>query len=141
MQNVGFSHIQSHIHVHVVMEFILQLATVLYWYHKEGCFCHVSTQLFDKMCMTLGGRASEQVFFGRITTGAQDDLKKVTASAYSQVLTDMYMYMYYTSDYIHVCSCIVQLACVHMVMKDNSHKKSTANEINYITLNSKRLLV
>ena len=42
-------------------------------------------QLFDRMCMTLGGRASEQVFFGRITTGAQDDLKKVTSTAYSQV--------------------------------------------------------
>ena len=42
-------------------------------------------QLFDKMCMTLGGRASEQVFFSRITTGAQDDLKKVTSSAYAQV--------------------------------------------------------
>ena len=44
-------------------------------------------QLFDRMCMTLGGRASEQVFFGRITTGAQDDLKKVTSTAYSQVHT------------------------------------------------------
>jgi AFG3 family protein len=42
-------------------------------------------QLFDRMCMTLGGRASEQVFFSRITTGAQDDLKKVTSTAYSQV--------------------------------------------------------
>jgi len=37
------------------------------------------------MCMTLGGRASEEVFFSRVTTGAQDDLKKVTASAYAQV--------------------------------------------------------
>lgn len=44
-----------------------------------------AVQLFDKMCMTLGGRASEQVFFSRITTGAQDDLRKVTSSAYSQV--------------------------------------------------------
>lgn len=35
--------------------------------------------------MTLGGRASEQVFFNRITTGAQDDLKKVTGNAYAQV--------------------------------------------------------
>ena len=40
------------------------------------------------MCMTLGGRASEQVFFGRITTGAQDDLQKVTGSAYAQVSYD-----------------------------------------------------
>ena len=42
-------------------------------------------QLFDRMCMTLGGRASEEVFFSKITTGAQDDLKKVTSSAYNQV--------------------------------------------------------
>lgn len=37
------------------------------------------------MCMTLGGRVSEEMFFGRITTGAQDDLHKVTQNAYSQV--------------------------------------------------------
>ena len=37
------------------------------------------------MCMTLGGRVSEEIFFGRITTGAQDDLAKVTKSAYAQV--------------------------------------------------------
>jgi len=36
--------------------------------------------------MTLGGRVSEQVFFNEITTGAQDDLKKVTENAYAQVL-------------------------------------------------------
>ncbi len=42
-------------------------------------------QLFDRMCMMLGGRVAEQTFFGRITTGAQDDLKKVTQSAYAQV--------------------------------------------------------
>uniref|UniRef100_A0A0K0D087 AAA domain-containing protein n=1 Tax=Angiostrongylus cantonensis TaxID=6313 RepID=A0A0K0D087_ANGCA len=38
------------------------------------------------MCMTLGGRVSEEIFFGRITTGAQDDLQKVTQIAYSQVV-------------------------------------------------------
>jgi AFG3 family protein len=43
-------------------------------------------QLFDRMCMTLGGRVSEEIFFNRITTGAQDDLKKITESAYSQVV-------------------------------------------------------
>merc|ERR1719290_746919 len=48
-----------------------------YLYSKE--------QLFDRMCMTMGGRASEQIFFQRITTGAQDDLQKVTKSAYSQI--------------------------------------------------------
>ena len=36
--------------------------------------------------MTLGGRVSEEIFFGRITTGAQDDLQKVTQSAYAQVV-------------------------------------------------------
>uniref|UniRef100_A0A7N6B0X5 AAA+ ATPase domain-containing protein n=1 Tax=Anabas testudineus TaxID=64144 RepID=A0A7N6B0X5_ANATE len=49
-----------------------------YLYSKE--------QLFDRMCMMLGGRVAEQVFFSRITTGAQDDLKKVTQSAYAQVV-------------------------------------------------------
>lgn len=37
------------------------------------------------MCMTMGGRVAEEIFFGRITTGAQDDLSKITKSAYSQV--------------------------------------------------------
>lgn len=49
-----------------------------YLYSKE--------QLLDRMCMTLGGRVSEEIFFGRITTGAQDDLQKVTQIAYSQVV-------------------------------------------------------
>uniref|UniRef100_A0A0B7BDD0 Peptidase M41 domain-containing protein n=1 Tax=Arion vulgaris TaxID=1028688 RepID=A0A0B7BDD0_9EUPU len=38
------------------------------------------------MCMMLGGRVSESIFFGKITTGAQDDLRKVTQTAYSQVV-------------------------------------------------------
>ncbi|XP_052870467.1 AFG3-like protein 2 [Anopheles cruzii] len=42
-------------------------------------------QLYDRMCMTLGGRVSEEIFFDRITTGAQDDLKKITDSAYAQI--------------------------------------------------------
>jgi len=50
-----------------------------YLYSKE--------QLFDRMCMTLGGRVSEEIFFERITTGAQDDLNKITKSAYAQVVT------------------------------------------------------
>ncbi|XP_071344361.1 mitochondrial inner membrane m-AAA protease component AFG3L1-like isoform X2 [Trachinotus anak] len=43
-------------------------------------------QLFDRMCMMLGGRVAEQVFLHRVTTGAQDDLRKVTQSAYAQVV-------------------------------------------------------
>ncbi|XP_018052784.1 PREDICTED: AFG3-like protein 2 isoform X2 [Atta colombica] len=49
----------------------------LYLYTKE--------QLFDRMCMMLGGRVSEEIFFGRITTGAQDDLQKITKVAYAQI--------------------------------------------------------
>ncbi|KAL5169359.1 ATP-dependent zinc metalloprotease FTSH 10, mitochondrial [Glycine soja] len=42
-------------------------------------------QLFDMTCMALGGRASEQVLIGRISTGAQNDLEKVTKMTYAQV--------------------------------------------------------
>ncbi|WOG89155.1 hypothetical protein DCAR_0208391 [Daucus carota subsp. sativus] len=42
-------------------------------------------QLFDMTCMTLGGRASEQVMLGKISTGAQNDLEKVTKMTYAQV--------------------------------------------------------
>jgi AFG3 family protein len=42
-------------------------------------------QLKDRMCMTLGGRAAEQVFFGQISTGAQNDLDQVTKMAYGMV--------------------------------------------------------
>merc|ERR1719436_264407 len=37
------------------------------------------------MCMTLGGRAAEEVFYNRVSTGAADDLNKVTRLAYSQI--------------------------------------------------------
>lgn len=37
------------------------------------------------MCVMLGGRVAESIFFNAITTGAQDDLQKVTRSAYAQV--------------------------------------------------------
>eukprot|EP00092_Neocalanus_flemingeri_P090677 GFUD01114852.1.p1 GENE.GFUD01114852.1~~GFUD01114852.1.p1 ORF type:complete len:503 (+),score=205.85 GFUD01114852.1:2-1510(+) len=48
-------------------------------------YLYTTEQLNDRMCMTLGGRAAERIFFNRITTGAQDDLQKVTKSAYSQI--------------------------------------------------------
>jgi AFG3 family protein len=44
-----------------------------------------TNQLLDRMCMTLGGRVAEEIFFGDITTGAKDDLDKVTKQAYDQV--------------------------------------------------------
>jgi spastic paraplegia protein 7 len=42
-------------------------------------------QLFDRMCMLLGGRAAEALVFRRITTGASDDLKRVSEVAYTQI--------------------------------------------------------
>jgi len=46
---------------------------------------HTHPQLIDMMCMALGGRASEQVFFSEVSTGAADDLKKITRIAYASV--------------------------------------------------------
>jgi len=42
-------------------------------------------QILDEMCATLGGRAAEQVIFGKISTGALSDLEKVTKQAYAMV--------------------------------------------------------
>ncbi|XP_029613961.1 AFG3-like protein 1 [Salmo trutta] len=55
-------------------------------YVPKEQYLYTREQLFDRMCMMLGGRVAEQVFFEKITTGAQDDLKKVTQSAYAQVV-------------------------------------------------------
>jgi len=54
-------------------------------YLPKEQYLYTTEQLYDRMCMTLGGRAAEKIFFNRITTGAQDDLQKVTKSAYSQI--------------------------------------------------------
>lgn len=48
-------------------------------------FLYRTEEILDKMCQSLGGRAAEEVVFGSITTGAHDDLRKVTQMAYSQV--------------------------------------------------------
>ncbi|KAK7082764.1 Paraplegin [Halocaridina rubra] len=42
-------------------------------------------QIFERMCMALGGRVAESLVFNRVTTGAQNDLEKVTKMAYAQV--------------------------------------------------------
>lgn len=54
-------------------------------YLPKEQYLYTKEQMFHRMCMSLGGRISEQIFFGRITSGAQDDLQKVTQSAYLQV--------------------------------------------------------
>nr|NVI71843.1 putative AFG3-like protein 2 [Cucujiformia] len=55
-------------------------------YLPKDQYLYTKEQLFDRMCMTLGGRVSEELFFKRITTGAQDDLQKVTQNAYAQIV-------------------------------------------------------
>ncbi|XP_067650760.1 mitochondrial inner membrane m-AAA protease component AFG3L2-like [Haliotis asinina] len=55
-------------------------------YLPKEQYLYTKEQLLDRMCMTLGGRVSEHIFFNRITTGAQDDLRKVTQNAYAQVV-------------------------------------------------------
>ncbi len=42
-------------------------------------------QMLDRMCMTLGGRAAEEVIFNKISTGAQNDLDQVTQMAYGMI--------------------------------------------------------
>ncbi|KAI9139437.1 peptidase family M41-domain-containing protein, partial [Paraphysoderma sedebokerense] len=56
-------------------------------YLPKEQYLYSTEQLQDRMCMTLGGRVSEQIFFKSITTGAQDDLQKVTKMAYATVST------------------------------------------------------
>eukprot|EP00730_Choanoeca_flexa_P016057 TRINITY_DN7509_c0_g1_i1.p1 TRINITY_DN7509_c0_g1~~TRINITY_DN7509_c0_g1_i1.p1 ORF type:complete len:760 (+),score=254.58 TRINITY_DN7509_c0_g1_i1:185-2464(+) len=54
-------------------------------YLPQEKFLFSTQQLLDRMCMMLGGRVAEELVFERITTGAQDDLQKVTRLAYSQI--------------------------------------------------------
>ena len=55
-------------------------------YLPRDAFLFTQEQLMDRICMTLGGRISEIIFFNKISTGAQDDLRKVTQLAYAQVV-------------------------------------------------------
>lgn len=49
-------------------------------------YLYNTDQLMDQICMTLGGRASEEIFFGKISTGAANDLQQITKIAYSMVI-------------------------------------------------------
>jgi cell division protease FtsH len=55
------------------------------WYLPEERMITTKEQLLDEMCATLGGRASEEVVFGKVSTGALNDLEKVTKQAYAMV--------------------------------------------------------
>jgi cell division protease FtsH len=54
-------------------------------YLPKEQFLYQTEQLIDEMCMTLGGRAAEEIIFKKISTGALSDLERVTKMAYSIV--------------------------------------------------------
>ena len=56
------------------------------WYLPEERQITPSQALLDEMCSTLGGRAAEELFLGRISTGAANDLERVTKLAYAMVV-------------------------------------------------------
>ena len=55
------------------------------WYLPEERSITTTEQILDDMCTALGGRAAEQLTFGKISTGALSDLEKVTKQAYAMV--------------------------------------------------------
>ncbi|SDT66286.1 membrane protease FtsH catalytic subunit [Mucilaginibacter mallensis] len=54
-------------------------------YLPKEQFLYTTEQLEDGMCMTLGGRVAEDIVFGKISTGAQNDLERITKLAYAMV--------------------------------------------------------
>ena len=54
-------------------------------YTPKEQYLYNTDQLYDQICMTLGGRAAEQIIFGKISTGASNDLQQITKMAYSMV--------------------------------------------------------
>ena len=56
------------------------------WYLPEERQITTTEQIVDEMCATLGGRAAEEVMFGKISTGALSDLEKITRQAYACIV-------------------------------------------------------
>ncbi|MGI8633987.1 MAG: ATP-dependent zinc metalloprotease FtsH [Segetibacter sp.] len=54
-------------------------------YTPREQYLYNTDQLSDQICMTLGGRAAEEIIFGKISTGASNDLQQITKMAYSMV--------------------------------------------------------
>ena len=55
------------------------------WYLPEERQITTKEQMLDEMCATLGGRAAEDLFVGQISTGAMNDLERVTKQAYGMI--------------------------------------------------------
>jgi len=54
-------------------------------YLPKEQFLYTTEQLIDSICMTMGGRVAEDITFGKISTGAQNDLERITKLAYAMV--------------------------------------------------------
>lgn len=54
-------------------------------YLPKELFLRTKDQIMDMVCMALAGRAAEQITFGKVTTGAADDLRRVTQIVYQMV--------------------------------------------------------
>ncbi len=54
-------------------------------YTPKEQYLYNTDQLMDQICMTLGGRAAEEIFFGKISTGASNDLQQISKIAYSMI--------------------------------------------------------
>lgn len=63
-------------------------------YLPKERFLYSTDQLMDRMCMTIGGRVAEEIFFGEITTGAQDDLQKITKIAFEICANCQYLFTF-----------------------------------------------
>jgi len=55
------------------------------WYMPQEHVIYNTDQFIDRICTALGGRAAEEIIFGKISSGALDDLEKVTKQAYTMV--------------------------------------------------------
>ena len=55
------------------------------WYLPEERQITTTEQLLDEMCATLGGRAAEEIMFSKVSTGALNDLERVTKQAFSMI--------------------------------------------------------
>lgn len=54
-------------------------------YLPKEQYLYRTEQLYDSICTTLGGRAAEEIIFGKVSTGAQNDLQRITQLAYAMV--------------------------------------------------------
>jgi cell division protease FtsH len=56
------------------------------WYLPEERQITTTDQIMDEMCAALGGRAAEEIVFGKVSTGALSDLEKITRQAYASIV-------------------------------------------------------